>query len=77
MTSVIERPTTAAPAVAPQAPRGGSYVTLPEGRPAAATEGTYVSLPQAAPARTRPQGHYVTLLTAAAEETEISYTRRG
>lgn len=78
MTSVIEHATThAAPAIAPHAPRGGSYVTLPEGRSAAGTEGTYVSMAQAAPASTRTQGNYVTLPTAKVEETEISYTRRG
>jgi hypothetical protein len=62
-----------------KAPRGGSYVTLPDirhGLPR--TEGTYVTtLGGNTGNGERAQGRYVTLHTAPLDETEGSYTRRG
>ena len=76
-----ERPATRR-ATAPStynAPRGGSYVTVP-GHPDGShrTEGTYVSLSGGhAGNGERVRGRYVTLHTAPLDETEGSYTRRG
>ena len=72
---LTEARTTAAPGI----PRGGSYVTLPAGREAAPRlEGSYISLPGAlSGGGSKAQGTYVTLSSAPAGETEISYTRVG
>ncbi|MGX5716696.1 hypothetical protein [Arthrobacter sp. MAHUQ-56] len=60
-------------------PRGGSYVTLPAGSEVPPRiEGSYVSLPGALPGNaSKDQGTYVTLHSAPAGPTEISYTRVG
>ena len=60
-------------------PRGGSYVSLPAGSGAPPRlEGSYVSLPAALPeSGSKAQGSYVTLHSAPAGRTEISYTRVG
>jgi hypothetical protein len=60
-------------------PRGGSYVTLPADRERPVRcQGSYVSLPGVLPGNAnKAQGTYVTLHSAPAEETELSYTRVG
>lgn len=60
-------------------PRGGTYVTLPADREVPLrVEGNYVSLPGVLPGNAnRAQGTYVTLHSAPAGKTEISYTRVG
>ncbi|MFF1251055.1 hypothetical protein ACFVYC_00955 [Pseudarthrobacter sp. NPDC058329] len=60
-------------------PRGGSYISLPADREIPVRAGGhYVSLPGALPGNAnKAQGTYVTLHSAPAGETEISYTRVG
>lgn len=61
-------------------PRGGSYVSLPADREIPVrVEGNYVSLPGVVlPGNAnKAQGTYVTLHSAPAGKTEISYTRVG
>ena len=60
-------------------PRGGSYVTLPAGREIQPrVEGSYVSLPGGlSGTANKAQGTYVTLHSAPAGKTEVSYTRVG
>ncbi|MBT2519410.1 hypothetical protein [Arthrobacter sp. ISL-28] len=62
-----------------KAPRGGSYVTLPERRhDLPRTEGTYVTTPGGSAGNgERVHGRYVTLHTPLLDETEGSYTRRA
>lgn len=68
---------------APYTPRGGSYVSMPAGSEVPPRlEGSYVSLPGALPGAlpgnaSKAQGTYVTLSTAPAGKTDISYTRVG
>ena len=78
MTSQSEL-TEARPTAATDTPRGGSYVTLPAGPEVPPRiEGSYVSLPGALPeGASKAQGTYVTLSTAPAGTTEVSYTRVG
>ncbi|WP_411374615.1 hypothetical protein ACLH0K_16505 [Arthrobacter sp. MPF02] len=72
---LIEAPATTATRI----PRGGSYITLPAHLEAAPrAEGSYVSLPGAlSGSGSKAQGTYVTLHSAPAAETELSYTRVG
>jgi len=67
------------PTAATVIPRGGTYITLPAHlETAPRSEGSYVSLPGArSGSGSRAQGTYVTVHTAPAGETEISYTRVG
>lgn len=78
MTLLAERPATTEPArtirhgAADNAPRGGSYVTLPAGSAAARAEGTYVTAAGSPVAR----GSYVTVNgvpTVPADAIEGSY----
>jgi hypothetical protein len=67
------------PATVNNVPRGGSYVTLPADREIQPrVEGSYVSLPGVlSGAGNKAQGTYVTLHSAPAGKTEVSYTRVG